>query len=334
MQQFYKDIIGGKLDILIPENIVGKALDELAARYSIERDVNLWQDSDKLLRLVKEAKAILVRNQTKIDRKIIDNAEKLRIVGRAGVGYDNIDVDFASEKGVVVCYTPDANTIATAELTIGLMLGLARKIPSGDRSTKSGNWDRVKYLGNEICNKTLGVIGFGKIGKAVALRAHSFGMKIITYDKYERKNTDFSTAVKTLEELLGTSDIITVHLPLNDETKNILNKRTFHLMKSGGYLINTSRGGVILEDDLIFALETGKIKGAALDVRAIEPPIKSKLNNIDNVILTPHIGAFTVESQDRVVSSIAKDIDLVLSNKPAINFINFSIPKVPELSTD
>jgi D-3-phosphoglycerate dehydrogenase len=322
------------VDILIPENITGKALGDLTNLYSIERYAELWNDPEKLTQLARNAKALLVRNQTKVDKRLIDNAEDLLIIGRAGVGCDNIDVEYASKKGIVICYTPDENTIATAELAIGLMFALARKIPSGDKSTKAGNWDRMKHLGDELYNKTLGIVGFGKIGKAVAARAHSLGMEIITYDKYEGKNTDISVAVETLEELLRQSDIITAHLPLSDDTKNIFNKKTFNLMKPGSLLINTSRGGIIAEDDLISALETGKIKGAALDVRLKEPPDKSKLNDFENVILTPHVGGLTRESQERVVSSIAKDIDLVLSNKPAIHFLNFAVPKLPDLSND
>ena len=320
------------MDILITENISGKALSDLNKLYSIERHAELWKDTEKLTQLARNAKALLVRNQTKVDKRLIDSAGDLLIIGRAGVGCDNIDVEYASKKGIVICYTPNENTIAAAELAIGLMFALARKIPSGEKSTKEGNWDRMNHLGVELYNKTLGVVGFGKIGKAVATRAHSLGMEIITYDKYEVNNTDVSVAVDTLEELLCKSDIITAHLPLSDETKNIFNKKTFSLMKPGSLLINTSRGGIIAEDDLIFALETGKIKGAALDVRLKESPDKSKLNNFDNVILTPHVGGLTRESQERVVSTIAKDIDLVLSNKPAINFVNFSVPKLPGLS--
>jgi D-3-phosphoglycerate dehydrogenase len=314
------------LDILISENITGKALDNLTNSYSVERYNELWKTPEKLIQKVRNAKALLVRNQTRVDKKIIENARDLLIIGRAGVGCDNIDVEYASKNGIVVCYTPDANTIATAELAIGLMIALARKIPSGDKSTKAGNWDRICHLGNELYNKTLGVVGFGKIGKAVAERASALGMKIITYDKYEINNTDISVAADTLEELLSQSDIVTVHLPLNDDTQNIFNNRTMSLMKPESLLINTSRGGIIAEDDLISALESGKIKGAALDVRLKEPPVKSRLNEFDNVILTPHIGGFTQESQERVVGSIAKDIDLVLSKKPAVNFVNFSSP--------
>ncbi len=324
------------MDILITENITGKAIDDLTDSYSIVRHSDLWKDPERLMEMASDVKALLIRNQTKIDKTIIDSASSLRVIGRAGVGYDNIDVDYASKKGIVVCYTPDGNTISTAELTLGLMLALARKIPSGDKSTKAGNWDRLKHLGFELYNKTIGIIGFGRIGKAVAVRANSFGMKIIVYDKFI--NHDDSKLVnyemKTFEELLMQSDIVSIHLPATSETKNLFNKKIFNIMKPGSFLINTSRGNIISEGDLIAELETGKLGGAALDVRETEPPLKSKLNDLENVILMPHVGGFTKESQGRVVSSIMNDIDLILRNKPAINFVNFPLPQIPELSND
>jgi len=319
-----------KLDILIPENITGKALDDLINKYKIDKQNDLWKDPAKLAEASKDAKAILVRNQTKIDKKVIDSAASLQIIGRAGVGYDNIDVDYASKKGIVVCYTPDGNTIATAELAIGLMLALARKITSGDKSTKAGNWDRQEHFGIEVYGKTLGIVGFGKIGKTVAVRAYSFGIKVIAYDKYYNgaELEGIVTQAKTLDELLEQSDVISVHLPSTKDTIGLFNKETYDKIKLGAYLINTSRGNVIVEEDLIRALESGRLKGAALDVRLKEPPDKSKLNEMNNVILTPHIGGFTRESQDKVIDSIAHDIDLVLSGQHAINFVNFSQPCV------
>ncbi len=318
-----------KLDILIPENITGKALDDLKNQYTILKENDLWKDTDKFAEAAKSAKAILVRNQAKVDKKIIDSADTLQIIGRAGVGYDNIDVDYASKKGVVVCYTPDGNTIATAELAVGLMISLARKIPSADRSTKAGNWDRQGHFGVEIYGKTLGIVGFGKIGKTVAVRANAFGMKVIAYDKYYNGAgmEGIVNQASSLDELLGQSDVITVHLPSTKDTIGLFNTETYNKIKPGAYLINTSRGNVIVEEDLIQALESGRLKGVALDVRLKEPPEKSKLNEMDNVIFTPHIGGFTKESQDKVINSIAHDIELVLSGQPSVNFINFASPK-------
>lgn len=317
------------MDVLIPENITGKALDDLSNHFTIEKQSYLWKEPEKLKEAIKNSRALLVRNQTIVDKKIVDSGGSLQIIGRAGVGYDNIDVEYASKKGIVVCYTPNANTISTAELAIGLLLSLVRKIPSGDKSTKAGNWNRIEHMGMELYEKTLGIVGFGKIGKAVAKRAYSFGMKVEAYDKYFNINemNEIVTKVNTLYELLEHSDIITIHLPSNKDTNGLFNSKTFSHFKHGAYLINTSRGNVIVEDDLFEALSSGQIKGAALDVRADEPPSKSKLNELDNVLLTPHIGGFTQESQERVINSITKDIDLVLSNKPAINYINFPMPR-------
>lgn len=317
------------MDILIPENMTGKSIDELKGQFTIEKQNDLWKDTEKLAAAVKGANALLVRNQTKVDRRIIDSGDSLKIIGRAGVGYDNIDIEYASQKGIVVCYTPDGNTISTAELAIGLILSLARKIPSGDRSTKAGNWDRQGHFGVEIYGKTLGIVGFGKIGKSVAVRANSFGMNVIAYDKYYNGAglEGIVKQAKTLEELLGQSDFISLHLPSTKDTIGLFNKETYDKIKPGAYLINTSRGNVIVEEDLIHALNSGQLKGAALDVRLKEPPEKSKLNEMDNVIFTPHIGGFTKESQDKVITSITRDIELVLKSQPAINYINFPMPK-------
>lgn len=324
------------MDILIPENITGKALDELSNQYSIVRENNLWNNPKRFAELAKRAKAILVRNQTMVDKKIIENADSLMVIGRAGVGYDNIDVEFASKKGIVVCYTPDGNTISTAELAITLMMSLSRKIPSCDKTTKEGKWDRFNHMGVELYNKTLGIVGFGKIGKTVAARAKAFGMKVLVNDKYlnSENSKELNYEVKSFEELLSLSDIITVHLPLNKETKYLFCQRTLSLMKPGSILINTARGGIINEIDLIAALESGQLKGAGLDVREKEPSVKTRLDEFDNVILTPHIGGFTTESQERVVTSIAHDIDLVLKTLPAINYINFPLPKIKTFSND
>lgn len=316
------------MDILIPENITGTALDDLNGRYRIERQSELWKNPERLSELVSNAKALLIRNQTIVDRKIIDSASSLQVIGRAGVGYDNIDVDYASQKGMVVCYTPDSNTVSTAELTMGLMMSLLRKIPSADKTTKEGMWDRFNHLGTELYNKKLGIVGFGKIGKAVAARSLSFGMKILVQDIFiDNKSLDSKYEVKSFKDLLSESDVVSIHLPLTKETKYLFNASVFDLMKPGSVLINTARGEIISEQDLIHALESGHLRAAALDVRENEPPKHSRLNDLPNVILTPHIGAFTKEAQERVINSISKDIDLVLQGKEAVNYVNFPLPK-------
>jgi D-3-phosphoglycerate dehydrogenase len=317
------------LDLLISENINGKALDDFGNRFKTVKFNDLWKTPATLAKTLKGAKALLVRNQTIVDKDIINSGPSLLIIARAGVGYDNIDVNYATQKGIVVCYAPDGNTISTAELTIGLMIALARKLPSAVGTTKGGSWDRLSYIGMELYNKTLGIVGFGRIGKSVAIKAHSFGMKVIVYDKYFMGGglEGIVANVKDLKELLIASDVISIHLPSNQDTIGLFGKKIFDLIKPGALLINTSRGNIIVEDHLIQALENGRIKGASLDVRQEEPPIISKLNNMENVILTPHIGGFTTESQERVLNSIVIDIGLVLEGKPAINYINFPFPK-------
>lgn len=317
------------MDILVSEDIKGKSIDALKERYEIGIFKELWKNPVELSEMIPGVSALIVRNQTKVNRIIIDSAESLKVIGRAGVGYDNIDVEYASQKGIVVCYTPDGNTISTAELTIGLMIALARKIPSGDKSTKAGKWDRFNHLGTELYNKKIGIVGFGKIGRTVAARVRSFGMEIMIYEKYANGNsTGFGHELKSLEELLSVSDFVTIHLPLSKETKNLFDYNKLKLMKPGSFLINTARGEIICENDLIRALEEDVIKGAALDVQSKEPPSKSKLNDFDNVILTPHVGGLTVESQERVIDSLARDIDLVLRGEQALNYVNFPLPKL------
>ena len=320
------------MDILIPENIRGKAIDDLNKYFNIQYDINLWKDPKILAESIKSAKAIIVRNQTKINEMILNNAEELKVIGRAGVGYDNIDVDFASKKGIVVCYTPDGNTISTAELTIGLILSLLRKIPSADKSTKQGNWDRFNHLGIELYGKTLGLVGYGKIGKAVAYRAKAFGIRILAYDinfsQDDISISDNNVIMVQLNELLSQSDIVSIHLPLSRDTKSFFNEELFSVMKQGSILINTSRGEIISEHDLISAIKSGHIKGAALDVRTTEPPVKMELENFDNVVLTPHLGGLTEESQERVINSLARDVKLVLDGKSAVNYVNFPSQKL------
>ncbi len=319
------------MDILISENISGTSIDNLRKYYDVQLEKDLWKDSGLLAERAKHAKALIVRNQTKVDKNILNSANELKVIGRAGVGYDNIDVDYASKKGIVVCYTPDGNTISTAELAIALILSLLRKIPSAVKSTKEGNWDRYNHTGNEIYGKTLGIVGYGKIGRALAERARVFGTKILAYDIYiPRDDANIKNNVVKpvqLNELLSQSDIVSLHLPSTNETKNLFNKKLFGMMKKGSILINNSRGNLVVENDLVDAIKSGQLKGAALDVRTTEPPVISELEKFDNVLLTPHIGGLTEESQERVLNTLTKDISSVLNGKSAENYVNFPLPK-------
>lgn len=280
-----------------------------------------------------EARAIMVRNQTQVTGDLITSAAMLIGVGRVGVGLDNIDVATASKLGVVVVAPLNANAVSVAELALGLMLALARKIPQSDRSTKGGGWDRRGCTGIELDGKTVAICGLGRIGRLVAVRARAFGMKVVVFDPFVKADSPAlaetgATLCGKLEEALAKADFVSVHSPLTPETRHLFSTQAFAAMKRGAYFLNTSRGGVMDETALLAALQSGHLGGAALDVREIEPPTaKTAFETMDNVIVTPHVGAFTVESQARTFEAVASDLDHLLSGEPAINFVNFDRPK-------
>ena len=317
------------MDILITEEINGSAIDKLSETYTVYKDYKLWKNIDELIELLPDTKAVIVRNMTRVDDRFIQAAGSLKVIGRAGIGYDNINIELASKKGIVVCYTPEENTISTAEHAFGLLLALYRKIPAAHCSTQQGNWQRQKFMGNELYNKTIGILGLGKIGFRVAQRAKAFGMKINVFDKYLSKNdfvvTESGANLISLDDLLKNSDIVTNHLPLNPGTINLMDINKFKLMRPGSVFINTGRGETVVEKDLIEALKSKIISGAALDVRIKEPPGQDELNEMENVILTPHIAGLTIEAQNKVVETLAADVERVLKNIPALNFVNFPI---------
>ncbi len=306
-------------------------MDALRSKFDCTFAPDLWQRPDELHFIIGNYKALMVRNQTQVTRELIGAAKNLQVIGRAGVGLDNVDVQAASERGIVVALTPEQNANSVAELTIGLILTLARKIPAADRDTKAGGWKRQHFTGIEILGKTLGVVGFGRIGVSSANKARSLGMDIVAYDPFvdadSLKAMEARAAMTSLENVLQQADFISCHLPATKSTLNLFDESIFALMKPGAFFINTSRGEVVNEVALLQALQENKIAGAALDVRAQEPPSDSAFNAMDNVILLPHIGAFTREGQTRVVTAICKDIAAVLSGAAAKNFANFSKPK-------
>ena len=322
------------MDIIITEKISGKAIEELKKTYDVLGDEDLWKDRDSLSRRISEAKAMIVRNQTKVDGKLLEATQSLLVIGRAGVGYDNIDVEAASKHGIVVCYAPNENSISTAEHAFALILALYRKIPAGHLSTANGHWDRFKFLGNELFGKTLGILGLGKVGARVAIRARAFGMKIIAYDKFLSRYgylvTEAGADLKSLDEVFVNADVISCHLPLTDETRGMVNYSKLQLMKMGSIIINTGRGELIVERDLVRALREGIIAGAGLDVREKEPPPESELNRMENVVLTPHVAGLTVEAQEKVIVSVAGDVRRVLEGLAAVNYVNFPLPKKGE----
>lgn len=318
------------MDILITENIDGPAIGRLEKQFKVLRDGNLWNDKGRLAEQLAQARAVIVRNQTKMDAELINGAKSLVVIGRAGVGYDNIDVKAASKRGVVVSYAPNENTISTAEHAFALILGLYRKLPSAHLSTTSGEWDRYNLVGRELYGKTVGILGFGKVGARVASRAKAFGMKVIAYDKFVAPLgytvTETEAELMPLEEVLAKADVISCHLPRKEDTIGIINYSRLKLMKPDSVIVNTGRGEAIVEKDLIKALKENVIAGAALDVREKEPPADSELNHMKNVILTPHVAGFTVEAQEKVIESVASDVARVLGGQAAINYVNFPVP--------
>ena len=318
--------------ILIAEDVTGSGIDRLKQKYQVESDWDLWKKIPQLKDALRDADALLVRNQTKVNADLLAQARLLKIIGRAGAGYDNIDVEAASQVGVVVCYSPEENAVSVAEHVFGLLLALARKIPGADRSVKNGGWERKKYHGFELMGKTLGILGLGKIGFRVALRAKAFGMRLLAHDAYLSSTslhvTESGATLVAMDQLLAESDFLSVHLPLTLETRGLLNRQSFSKMKPTAFIINTSRGEVLVEKDLALALQQGQLAGAALDVREKEPPAAdSPLNGLDNVILTPHTAGLTYEAQEKVVEAVAEDVDRVLSGQPALRFVNFAVPK-------
>ncbi|AEH51875.1 D-2-hydroxyacid dehydrogenase [Pseudothermotoga thermarum] len=272
-------------------------------------------DKSKLLEIIPEVEVLIVRSATKVTRDIIEKGSKLKIIGRAGVGLDNIDVNAAKERGIKVLNTPGASAISVAELTIGLMISAARHIARGTIDLKSGLWTKKELEGVELFGKTLGIIGLGTIGTEVAKRAAAFGMNIVAYDPYVTKHE--IAKMVTLDELLRTADFITLHVPLTEETKHLINKEVIEKMKDGVIIVNTSRGGVIDEEALYQALVSRKVYAAALDVFEVEPPqdeLRKKLLSLPNIVATPHIGASTIEAQQRVgkelVERILKELSL------------------------
>ena len=317
--------------ILVCEQIAGAQMDALRKEFDVVVDPQIWKDPTKLRQTVADFHAIMVRNQTQVDAALISAGSKLQVITRAGVGLDNIDCDKATEAGIVVVYAPEQNAISVAELAMGMMLSLARMLPAADRSAKAGKWDRQRFMGGiELYGKTLGLVGFGRIGFLTAMRAKAMGMNIIAFDPQVSPDsitvTETQAKLLSLDEVLRQSDFVSCHVPETPRTIGLFNYQRFSQMKPTAYFINTSRGKVMDEAGLLQALNEKRIAGAALDVRAQEPPA-GPLSEADNVLLTPHIGAFTIEGQDRVVTSVCRDVGAVLRGEPAKNFFNFARPK-------
>lgn len=320
-------------DILISENIQGPAVEALSARFDVTVLPDLWRSPAELLKHIGDYRALIVRNQTQVTAKLLNVGTNLRVVGRAGVGLDNVDVVAATLAGILVTSTPDQNAISVAELAMGLILSLMRKIGSAVSDTKNGGWNRLQFLGTEIYGKTIGIVGAGKIGYLTARRAQSFGMKVLAYDPFISRDSillsELNAELVGLDELLSRADVVSCHLPATPETTGFFNADLFSKMRDTAVFINTSRGEVVVEGDLCKALQSGVIAGAALDVRAKEPPQLGELERIQNLILTPHIAAFTREAQDRVTRAICEDVSRVLDGGRAQNAVNHPSVSVP-----
>lgn len=289
---------------------------------------------DELVKVIGEYDALMVRSQTKVTPKIIEAGKNLKIIGRAGVGVDNIDLESATQKGIIVVNSPDGNTMAASEHTIALMLAMARNIVPAGCSTKEGKWDRSKFTGTELYKKTLGIIGFGKIGSHVGEVALALGMKVVVYDPFTSKEVVEKFGgeyVENLDDFWAKPDFITVHVPKTKDTLNMINKDTIAKMKQGVRLVNCARGGIINENDLKDAINSGYVKGAAIDVYENEPNITEcpLINCEGNIVLTPHLGASTQEAQMNVAIDVAEQIKEVLSGGSASSAVN-----IPSLRPD
>jgi len=314
------------MKVLVSDKLAEEGVEILRREKDIEVDVKTGLSTEQLKEIIGEYDAIIVRSATKLTAEVISAAERLKVICRAGVGVDNVDVRAASRKGIIVMNTPGGNTTSTAEHTMGLLMALVRNIPQAVSSMKTGKWDRKKFTGTQLAGKTLGIIGLGRVGVEVARRARAFDMKVIAYDPYIGQKTRAAegvTMVQELGELLREADIITIHTPLTPETKRIIGKQEFEMMKKGARLINCARGGIVDEEALYEAVKSGKLSGAALDVYEKEPPEELKLARLENVVVTPHLGASTDEAQVAVAVDAAHQVVDALHGREVRFTVNF-----------
>ncbi|MDR2844973.1 MAG: phosphoglycerate dehydrogenase [Puniceicoccales bacterium] len=319
--------------ILVADKISPSGVDFLKQQAGFEIVEAVGSSPEKLLSLVGDVSAILVRSESKITREIMDAAPGLVCVGRAGVGVDNIDVEAATERGVIVMNTPSGNTIATAELTFTHLLCCARPVPSAAASMRAGKWARKDFSGTELYGKTLGILGLGRIGSEVAKRALAFGMKVLAHDPYltEARAKSLGIEMASKDEVFTQADYITVHMPLTAQTENMIDGTAIEKMKKGVHIVNVARGGLVNEAALADALRSGKVASAGFDVFTAEPlPADSPLRAIPNLTLTPHLGASTSEAQESVGIEIAQAVAQVLNGGPICNAVN--MPSVDQRS--
>ncbi len=317
------------MKVLIADKLADAGLARFQNYPQLEIEVATGLNEDELCGKIRDYDAVIVRSAPRITEAVISSGHRLRAIGRAGIGVDNIDVPTATERGIVVLNTPDANATTTAELTIGHLLSLSRHLPAADRSVRAGKWERSKFVGAELCGKTIGIIGYGTIGRIVAARCQGLKMRVIGFDPFVTREVFDEDGVvsHTLEELLSQSDYISLHCPLTEKTRHLLDAKAIAQTKPGARIINCARGGLIDEAALASALESGHLAGAALDVFEKEPPLDSPLLQLPNVVFTPHLGASTEEAQVAVGVAIVDQIAAFLLSGEARNAVN--IPYVP-----
>jgi D-3-phosphoglycerate dehydrogenase len=315
--------------ILISDPLSDEGIQALLQAEDVELVRQTGLSEEELVNIIPEFDALVVRSQTIVTRNVIAHAKKLKVIGRAGVGVDNIDLAAATEHGIVVVNAPDGNTISTAEHTFSMLMSLARKIPQAYHKLKNNVWDRKSFVGVELNGKTLGIVGLGRIGAEVAKRAKGFNMTVTAYDPFltPEKADKLGIQCGTLNEVIQQADFITVHTPLIKETKHLISHSQFEMMKNGVHILNCARGGIIDEDALYEAILNKKVAGAALDVFEVEPAINNRLLELSEVIATPHLGASTFEAQENVAIDVSHEILNVLREQPFKNAVN--LPSVP-----
>lgn len=313
------------MKVLIADQINEKGIDELKDIAEVVVQTNITPE--ELVDSIADYDGIVVRSRTKVTREVIETSSKLKIIARAGVGVDNVDVKAATEKGIMVVNAPESTSITVAEHTMGIILSLARKIAIADKSVKDGKWEKSKFMGSELSGKTLGIIGMGRIGSQVATRCKAFNMEILVNDPYITEDVAARLGAKIVDRdtLFKDADVISIHVPLTPETKHSINQEQFKQMKDTAFIINCARGGIINEKDLYHALANGDIGGAGLDVFEKEPPKDSPLLNLDNLVVTPHIGASTREAQRDAAIIVAKEIKKVLTGESPKNVLNMPV---------
>ena len=308
--------------VLIAEELSPATVEALGPDFDV-RNVD-GTDRPALLSALSDASAILIRSATKVDEEAIAAAPKLKVIARAGVGLDNVDIKSATTAGVMVVNAPTSNIISAAELTVGHIISLSRFIPAAHASLAAGTWKRSKYTGVELYEKTVGIIGLGRIGALITARLQAFGMNVVAYDPYvtSARAQQLGVTLLTLDELLAQSDFITIHMPKTPETTGMISTEQFALMKPTAFIVNVARGGLIDEDALYAALKSQRIAGAGLDVFVNEPPLDSPLLSLENIILTPHLGASTDEAQEKAGVAVAKSVRLALGGELVPDAVN------------